>query len=132
MFKTFEEIDAWQEARFLAKTVRDFRTRAILHKDFGWENQIARSVLSITANIAEGNDATTNAEFLNFLGYAKRSCAETASHLYYGLDHGYIRPEELTSAIAQARKIGAMLARLMMYLRSVDNTVRLGSFTRKN
>ncbi|MBM3227996.1 four helix bundle protein [Candidatus Peribacteria bacterium] len=128
MFHRFEEIGAWQEARKLANAIRVYRTRAVLRKDFGWEDQVGRSVLSIMANIAEGNDAKTNVEFINFLGYAKRSTAEVASHLYYGLDQGYVLPQEFTLAYESTRKIGAMIAKLVTYLRSCrQNNQRIGS-----
>jgi four helix bundle protein len=37
-------------------------------------------------NIAEGFDSETNAEFIRFLRYAKRSCTEVQSELYVALD----------------------------------------------
>jgi four helix bundle protein len=38
------------------------------------------------ANIAEGFDAGSDAEFIRFLGYARRSASEVQSHLYIALD----------------------------------------------
>ena len=43
-------------------------------------------------NIAEGFDSGTNAEFIRFLRYAKRSCTEVQSELYVALDEEYISP----------------------------------------
>lgn len=128
MFRQFEEITAWQEARMLSNLIRKFRQRAVRSNDFGWDKQIGQSVLSIMANIAEGNDAKTNAEFAVFLGYAKRSNAETASHLYYGLDQGYIFQSEFNEAYTQTRKIGAKLAKLIAYLsRAKKNNMRMAT-----
>ncbi len=128
MFNRFEEIGAWQEARQLANAIRVCRMRAVAKKDFGWDDQIGRSALSIMANIAEGNDAKTNTKFINFLGYAKRSAAEVASHLYYGLDQGYVISAEFTAVFASTRKIGAMIAKLVTYLRSCrENSQRIGT-----
>jgi four helix bundle protein len=45
-------------------------------------------------NIAEGFDSDTNAEFLRFLRYAKRSCSEVQSELYVALDQMYISEAE--------------------------------------
>ncbi len=115
-FKTFEEIAAWQEARDLTRMVRLFCKKAVERKDWGWADQISRAALSIMANIAEGNDATTNPEFVMFLGYAKRSSAEVRSHLYYGVDEGYMTEPEFKDAAERTRKIGAQLAKLMAYL----------------
>ncbi len=75
------------------------------------------------ANIAEGNDAQTNPEFIQFLGYAKRSAAEVRSHLYYGLDEGYATQTEFHEASELTRKITAQIARLIQYLRNKDSTL---------
>ena len=45
-------------------------------------------------NIAEGFDSETNAEFVRFLRYAKRSCTEVQSELYVALDQQYITNAE--------------------------------------
>ncbi len=115
-FHSFEDIRAWQEARILMVLVRRFCKRAIAKKDWSWANQISKSATSIMANIAEGNDASTNTEFVRFLGYAKRSDAEVRSHLYSGLDEGYVTAGEFDEASAHTRRIGAQIAALMHYL----------------
>lgn len=120
-FKTFEEIEAWQAARLLTRKIRIFAHRAIAKHDWAWADQISRSALSIMANIAEGNDARTNTEFITFLSYAKRSGTETRSHLYYGLDEGYVLPEEHDECAHLCRRITAQIAMLMQYLQQHKN-----------
>ncbi len=115
-FKTFEEIEAWKEARELTRIVRKFSRVAIQKRDWSWADQISGAAASIMANIAEGNDSTTNAEFIQFLGYAKRSDAEVRSHLYYGFDEGYLSSIEFEDASARTKKIGGQLAKLIHYL----------------
>lgn len=129
-FQTFEDIEAWQEARSLARLVRQICARAIARKDWAWADQISRAALSVMANIAEGNDASTNPEFLVFLGYAKRSAAEVRSHLYYGLDEQYVTEAEFTDASERTKKIGAQIAKLMQYLRQHDQAQRLAAVSR--
>ncbi|MFH1444772.1 MAG: four helix bundle protein [Candidatus Peregrinibacteria bacterium] len=117
-FQTFEDIEAWQEARKLSRVVRRLARHAAEKKDWAWADQISRAVLSVMANIAEGNDAQTNAEFVMFLGYAKRSAAEIRSHLYYGVDEKYLDQQEFEKAAESTKKIAAQLAKLIRYLRS--------------
>jgi len=45
-------------------------------KDYGLKGQIQDAAGSSMHNIAEGFDSETNAEFIRFLRYAKRSCTE--------------------------------------------------------
>lgn len=70
------------------------------------------------ANIAEGCDTQTKPEFIMFLGYAKRSSAETRSHFYYGFDEGYLSDIEFSDAGNRTKKIGAQLAKLIQYLKN--------------
>ncbi|MBI3331941.1 four helix bundle protein [Candidatus Peregrinibacteria bacterium] len=126
-FASFEDIEAWKEARSLMRLVRKFTKRAVAKKDWAWADQISRATVSIMANIAEGNDATTNPEFIMFLGYAKRSAAEVRSLLYPGLDDGYVLEKEFEEASAMTKKIGAQLAKLMRYLHEHTKPNRIGT-----
>ena len=82
------------------------------------------------ANIAEGSNASTDIEFIQFLGYAKRSAAETLSHLYYGFDEGYISKDQFNDFARRSKIIGAQLAKLIMYLRTEKRTMRHTRVTR--
>jgi four helix bundle protein len=68
-------------------------------------------------NIAEGFDSETNAEFIRFLRYAKRSCTEVQSELYIALDEGYISPNEFKDVYEQARRTRAAVRGFINYLK---------------
>jgi len=68
-------------------------------------------------NIAEGFDSETNAEFIRFLRYAKRSCTEVQSELYVALDEEYISPNEFKDAYEQARRTRAAVRGFINYLK---------------
>lgn len=88
--KEFEEIQAWQEARELTKTIYRITKKGNFQKDFGLIDQVRRSSVSIMANIAEGFGRESNKEFVHFLSYASSSNIELQSHLYVALDQKYI------------------------------------------
>jgi len=67
-------------------------------------------------NIAEGFDAESNAEFIRFLRYAKRSCSEVQSELYVALDEKYLTPSEFQSVYEQAGRIRAAIRGFIKYL----------------
>ena len=71
-------------------------------KDYGLKRQIQDAAGSSMHNIAEGFDSGTNAEFIRFLRYAKRSCTEVQSELYVALDEEYISPNEFKDVYEQA------------------------------
>jgi four helix bundle protein len=52
--KTFEELEAWKEAKALAVSVYRITREKPLSSDFSLRDQIQRSAVSIMSNIAEG------------------------------------------------------------------------------
>lgn len=108
--RRFEDIQAWQEARHLVKSIYEVTDAGPFSKDFGFRDQLRRAVVSISANIAEGFDCDSNIEFARFLGIARRSAVEVQSLLYIALDVGYINQETFQSHYNQANKIKAMLS----------------------
>ena len=72
-------------------------------------------------NIAEGFDSETNAEFIRFLRYAKRSCSEVQSELYVALDEGYITADEFKDAYEQAGRTRAAIRGFINYLKRYEN-----------
>ncbi len=90
--RRFEDIEAWQLARELTRKVYSLTKKSRLEKDYGLKRQIQDAAGSSMHNIAEGFDSESNAEFIRFLRYAKRSCTEVQSELYIALDEEYISP----------------------------------------
>ena len=72
-------------------------------------------------NIAEGFDAETNAEFIRFLRYAKRSCTEVQSELYVALDEEYISPNEFKEVYEQAGRTRAAVRGFINYLKKYED-----------
>ena len=67
-------------------------------------------------NMAEGFDSDTNAEFLRFLRYAKRSCSEVQSELYVALDQNYISKAEFRDVYDHAGETRATIRGFIKYL----------------
>jgi len=67
-------------------------------------------------NIAEGFDSETNAEFIRFLRYAKRSCTEVQSKLYLAFYEKYISTDEFNDVYEQARRTRAAVYGFIKYL----------------
>jgi four helix bundle protein len=71
-------------------------------------------------NIAEGFDSETNAEFIRFLRYAKRSCTEVQSELYLAFDEEYISMDEFNDLYEQARRTRATIYGFIKYLKKYE------------
>jgi len=112
----FDEIEAWQLARELTKKIYRMTSKGKFAADFGLTRQIQNAAGSVMHNIAEGFDSDTNAEFLRFLRYAKRSCSEVQSELYIALDQKYISEAEFQDVHDYAGRTRATIRGFIKYL----------------
>ena len=117
-FKKFEEIMAWQKARKAAKRVYEITSKGEFAKDFSLRDQIRSAVVSVIANIAEGQGRFSNKEFANFLNIAHGSIAETQSHLYVALDLEYVNQIDFTELYDLLDEVAKMTMSLMKHLRN--------------
>ena len=107
---TFENLEIWNEAVDLAAMVYvSFQSC----RDFGFRDQIQRAAVSISSNIAEGYERSSNPEFIRFLDIARGSCGEVRS-----LSHVALRVSLLPSATSEklavaGKRLSKRIARLM-------------------
>jgi four helix bundle protein len=116
----FEDIEAWQLARELTHKVYRLTRKQGFEKDYGLKRQIQEAAGSAMHNIAEGFDSETNAEFIRFLRYAKRSCTEVQSELYVASDEEYISKAEFEDVYEQARRTRAAIRGFINYLKKYE------------
>ncbi len=102
--------------RELTKKIYRLTNKGRFIKDFGLTRQIRNAAGSIMHNIAEGFDADTDAEFLRFLRYAKRSCSEVQDELYIALDQKYITDAEFRDVYDHAGRTRATIRGFIKYL----------------
>ena len=116
----FEDIEAWQLARELTRKVYRLTKKPGFEKDYGLKRQVQEAAGSAMHNIAEGFDSETNAEFIRFLRYAKRSCTEVQSELYVALDEEYVTKTEFEDVYEQARDTRAAIRGFINYLKKYE------------
>jgi four helix bundle protein len=117
-FTELEEIDVWQKARSLVSEIYRVSQQGKFSGDFPLKDQIRRAAISVMSNIAEGHGRGGTRESSQFLSIAKDSVSEVISHLYVGLDQGYLSMDEFTKVHRHAAEVGKMIGGLMNYLRS--------------
>jgi len=116
----FEDIEGWQLARELTQKVYRLTKKPGFAKDKRLKEQIQDASGSAMHNIAEGFDSETNAEFIRFLRYAKRSCTEVQSELYVALDEEYINTDEFKDVYEQAARTRATIRGFINYLKKYE------------
>jgi len=109
----FEDIDAWKKARVLTNRVYELG----LGTDWDLQRQMRRAAVSVMANIAEGFDGGSDAEFRRFLRISKRSATELLSHLYVALDRRYIRSKEFKDLYDRTAEVQRLAGGFIRYLR---------------
>lgn len=88
-----ENIEVWKKSLKLAKDVYVLcKSNDFLRRDFDLKSQIQRSAVSISSNIAEGNDRDTEKDYLKFLYIARGSCSELKTQFY--IAEGFLSTEE--------------------------------------
>ena len=117
----FEDIKAWQMARELTREIYEATKGVAFARDYGLRDQITRASGSIMHNVAEGFDSESNAEFIRFLGYAKRSCTEVQSQLYVAADQHYINKDTFDRLYKLAGETRAAVRGFMTYLRNSNH-----------
>jgi four helix bundle protein len=117
--KRFENLECWQEARRLVNMVYEaINDSKDFQKDFRLNGQITGAAISVMNNIAEGWASQSNNEFIRFLTYSRRSCAETQNCLYIALDQRYINENTFKEIYDQGLKTIKIIDGLLRYLRS--------------
>lgn len=114
----FEDIQAWTQARDLARDVYDVTKKENFARDFGLRDQIRRAAVSIMSNIAEGFERGGDKEFIKFLYIAKGSCGEVRAQLYVAQDQIYINEEVFQNLTNRCVSVSKMIAGLINYLKN--------------
>jgi four helix bundle protein len=91
------------------------------NRDFALRDQIRRAAISVMSNVAEGFGTGTDADFVRFLGYARRSVSETQLQLYAALDQDYISSEKFNEIYSKANTTERQINALIGYLTRSKN-----------
>ena len=113
----FEDVRAWQEARVLTNMVYEASDTGPFAKDWGLRDQVRRAAGSTMHNVSEGFDAGSDAEFIRFLKYARRSASEVQSQLYIALDCHYIDQDQFQRIYDQATSVKKLINAFIGYLK---------------
>jgi four helix bundle protein len=113
----FEDIEAWQKARELAKAIYAITNEGNFARDFGLRDQIQRAAVSVMSNIAEGFDRGSNRELVQYLFIAKASAAEVQAQLYVALDAKYIDQTTFEKTYDLTKRTGQLIGGFIRYLK---------------
>lgn len=109
----FKELRVWKEGVELAVEIYRISKQEPFSGDFGLRNQIQRAVISISSNIAEGDERRTDRESVFYFNVAKGSAAEVITQLHIAKRIGYIDTATFETLEDKTEKIRASLKKLI-------------------
>lgn len=110
----YEKLDVWRRSKSLAVSV--YKHFADL-RDFGFKDQVTRSVLSVSSNIAEGSERFYIKEKKQFFSIAKGSIGEFKSQTYVGIEIGYVKSELGEYWLNETEAISKMLGKYISLIK---------------
>jgi four helix bundle protein len=113
----YRDLEVWRQSMELAETVWRLSEGFPAQERFGMTSQLRRAASSVPANIAEGAGRSGTGEFLQFLGIASGSLAETETFLLLAERLELLPPDRSKLALQQADAVGRMLTALKRSLR---------------
>ena len=108
-------MEVWRDAQDLAVAVYEDFQRC---KDFSFNDQIKRAVVSISNNVAEGSERATSVDFARFLDIAKGSTGEVRSMYRLAARLEFCSRETAEARCATCRSISRQLAGFAKHLRN--------------
>jgi four helix bundle protein len=109
-YKSFEELDVWKLGCRLAVRIYEVLKDC---RDYGLKDQMTRSAVSISSNIAEGAERDSKQEFIRFLHISKGSAAELRTQVYIAKQIGIINIGLEKELVDELKKISSMLHALI-------------------
>ncbi|APD08109.1 hypothetical protein UJ101_02611 [Flavobacteriaceae bacterium UJ101] len=112
----YKELNLYKESMVLVTRIYQVTDKFPSDEKFGLINQIRRSAISITSNIAEGAGRNSNAQYINFLNISKGSIYELETQITISFNLGYIKKELYEELILVLDKLSKMNQKLQNYL----------------
>jgi four helix bundle protein len=116
----FEDLKVWQRSVDLAVKVYEVTKEEPFNKDFGLKDQIRRATVSISSNIAEGDQLGSDKAAIRHFNIAKGSTAELYTQSIIAEKVGYLASEDYKYLISETKEILAMLTNLIKHRKTTS------------
>lgn len=110
---SYQQLGVWQKAIDLAVAVYEETERGAMARDYGLRDQLRRASVSISSNIAEGEERGSAKDTIRFLYISKGSSAELLTQLWIAERIGYMPPAVASRLRAQSDEVSRMLRGLI-------------------
>lgn len=111
----FQELAVWQLAKKLAVEVYKVTKQFNFYSDSDFISQIRRATVSVSSNIAEGEESGSVKSGIRYLNIAKGSNSEVKSQIIVAYDLGFVNEKEMKSIKSICEEISKKLYFLIKY-----------------
>ena len=111
----FEELKVWQKAVDLDVRVYEITKKDPFNKDYGLIDQMRRSSVSISSNIAEGDQLESDKSSIRHFRIAKGSAAELYTQSIISFKIGYLDENDFEYLKRESQEIIGMLTNLIKH-----------------
>jgi four helix bundle protein len=105
----FQNLEIWKRAAVLNRKCFELADQLEKKHLYRFAEQLRAAALSITINIAEGSGSSSNADFANFLNFARRSVYETANMLLLLAENRYFDVAPTKPLLQELEEISRMI-----------------------
>ncbi len=116
IIKSYEDLDVWKISIELTEKVYILSNNKYFNQDYSLKDQIRRSSVSISSNIAEGFERNSQAEFKRFLCIAKGSCGELRTQLLICSKLSYITEDDYKDLSNLSKALSSKLGSLINHI----------------
>lgn len=110
---SYKDLMVWQKSKELAVYVYRITRKTMISKDYGFIDQMRRSVVSIPSNIAEGDELESDKQSIKYFFIAKGSSAELLTQAIIAFEIEYLSKEDFIHISSECDTISRMLANLI-------------------
>jgi len=114
--RSYRELEVWQKAMNLVVDCYRLASQFPKTEVYGLASQLQRAVVSVPANIAEGQGRSHTKEFLNHLSIGYGSLMEVETHLQIARRLHYLDDSTLDAMLEKTGELGRMLNGLIQSL----------------
>ncbi len=111
----FEELKVWKRTIDLAVKVYEITRNDFFKKDFGLRDQMRRASVSISSNVAEGDQLHSDKSCVRHLRIAKGSAAELSTQSIIAARVGYLDNLDFEFLMNETKEILPMLSSLIKH-----------------
>lgn len=122
--KAYDDIQSWKKSIEITKQIYLETSKAPFSKDRSLCDQMRRSAVSISSNIAEGFERNNNNEFVRYLTIAKGSAGELRTQIIISYQVGYLSKEKYDLFMQEIQNIMNLLGAFIAYLKKIKKSTQ--------